>query len=227
MRNLRRSAILAAVTVILAVLFSIQPTSSIASSEPLLGEIMWVAFDFCPRGWAAAEGQILAINQYTALFSLLGTTYGGDGRTTFALPDLRGRVTIGKGNGPGLSSYSLGQGGGSENIQLTDGHLPVHTHTATTNVTGTATPRASSQTADSVTPQGNVWAVAGKEKNAPYTNTAPDVFMKPDIIQLNAQADTTVDPAGTDGTLDPIDNMQPYRVLRPCIALVGIFPSRD
>jgi len=229
MRNLRRSALLGVLTMILAVLFSMQSTNAVAGADPFLGEIIWVAFDFCPNGWAAPEGQLLSIAQNQALFALLGNKYGGDiNQLTFALPDLRGRVTIGLGQGPGLpTNYFLGDAGGSESIQLTAGHIPSHTHTATTTVSGTATPRASTQVANSLSPQGNVWAAAGKDKNASYSNSSPSVPMKSDIIQLNATAVTTVAPAGEEGTLDPIDNRQPYLVLRPCIALQGIFPSRN
>jgi len=228
MRNLRRSALLGVVAMILAVLFSMQSTNAVAGGDPFLGEIIWVAFTFCPKGWAEPVGQLLPIAQNQALFALLGFTYGGDGQTTFALPDLRGRGTIGLGQGPGLpTNYFLGDAGGSESIQLTAGHIPSHTHTATTTVSGTATPRASTQVANSLSPQGNVWAAAEKDKNASYTNSSPNVSMKSGIIQLNATAVTTVAPAGEEGTLDPIDNRQPYLILRPCIALQGIFPSRN
>src|SRR5712691_3143496 len=93
-------------------------------SDPFLGEIILVPYNFAPRGWAFCEGQLLPINQNTALFSLLGTTYGGDGRTTFALPDLRGRVPVGSGQGPGLSSYDLGSTGGDEAVTLAPSELP-------------------------------------------------------------------------------------------------------
>jgi len=96
--------------------------------EPLIGQIMMFAGNFAPRGWAFCEGQLLAINQYQALFSILGTTYGGDGRTTFGLPDLRGRVPMHPGNGPGLSSKRLGQKGGSETNTLNVSQLPSHNH---------------------------------------------------------------------------------------------------
>lgn len=96
--------------------------------DPILGQIMLVGFTFVPRGWAACDGQLLPIMQNQALFSLLGTTYGGDGRTTFALPDLRGRAPIHVGYGPGLSSYTLGESGGSESVTLTSGNLPQHLH---------------------------------------------------------------------------------------------------
>jgi microcystin-dependent protein len=97
-------------------------------SEPFIGEIRMVGFNFAPRGWATCDGQLLPINQNTALFSLLGTFYGGDGRTTFGLPDLRGRVAVHRGTGPGLSSYQIGGKGGVETQALTIGNLPAHDH---------------------------------------------------------------------------------------------------
>src|SRR5262249_55020479 len=101
-----------------------------AMAEPFLGEIRWVPYNFEPQGWAFCDGQLLPISQNTALFSLLGTTYGGDGRTTFALPDLRGRVSVHAGQGAGLSSYDLGSNGGAESVTLTSKQLPPHAHSA-------------------------------------------------------------------------------------------------
>src|SRR5215211_5023310 len=97
-------------------------------SEPFIGQIMLVPYNFAPRGWAFCQGQIMSIAQNTALFSLLGTTYGGNGQTTFALPDLQGRFPNGAGQGPGLSSYTLGQVAGAESVTLTQQQMPLHTH---------------------------------------------------------------------------------------------------
>lgn len=110
-----------------------------AQTEPFIGQLMPVGFNFCPRGWAQADGQLLAISGNEALFSLLGTFYGGDGRTTFALPDLRGRSAISQGTGPGLSTYNLGTQGGQETVTLTNTELPAHNHALTelTNAQGT------------------------------------------------------------------------------------------
>src|SRR6266568_2255274 len=116
--------------------------------EPFLGEIILVPYNFAPQGWAFCEGQLLSIAQNTALFSLLGTTYGGDGRTTFALPDLRGRVPIHFGQGPGLPNYNLGDKAGEESHTLTQSELAVHVHA----------PIAGSNTADQTTPRGGFWA---------------------------------------------------------------------
>src|SRR3984893_4324338 len=102
-------------------------------SEPFLGQIMLVGFNFAPQGWAFCNGQLLSISQNTALFSLLGTTYGGNGTTNFALPDLRGRAAVGFGQGPGLSNYDLGQSTGSEMVTLTVGQMPAHNHLVAAN----------------------------------------------------------------------------------------------
>ena len=97
-------------------------------SDPFVGEIRLFPFSFAPKGWALCEGQVLSISQNTALFSLLGTTYGGDGRTTFALPDLRGRVAISSGQGSGLGMYPLGEFGGTETVSLAESQMPAHNH---------------------------------------------------------------------------------------------------
>ncbi|MCB9745839.1 MAG: phage tail protein [Alphaproteobacteria bacterium] len=107
-------------------------------SEPFLGQVTIFAGNFAPRGWAFCDGQLLPISQYSALFSILGTTYGGDGRTTFALPDLRGRTPIGPRNGPGLSDYRLGQQGGSQTNTLTVSEMPSHNHSASLQTYGKA-----------------------------------------------------------------------------------------
>ena len=117
-------------------------------SEPFLAEVKIVGFNFAPRGWAQCDGQILPINQYQALFSILGTTYGGDGRTTFGLPDLRGRVAMHPGNGPGLSPRQLGQKTGTETNTLTVNQMPAHNHTAS----GTVNPQCKNGGGDETNP---------------------------------------------------------------------------
>ena|SRR5688572_20065966 len=171
-------------------------------SEPFLGMICQVGFNFAPRGWALCNGQILSIAQNTALFSLLGTTYGGNGQTTFALPDLRGRVPIHAGQGPGLSNYDLGQVAGAEAITLTVANMPTHNHTAALN--------ASTQPANDTLPTGNYLADGGAYQSA--TNTT-----------MNAGAVTT----GLAGGSQPTPNIQPYLCINFIIALEGIFPSRN
>ena len=168
-------------------------------SEPFLGQIQAFGFNFAPRGWAFCSGQILSIAQNTALFSLLGTTYGGNGQTTFALPDLRGRTPLHMGQGPGLSSYDLGQVAGTESVTLLSTQMPAHNHT---HVASSGPP------ADNL-PGGNFVAAA-----AIYAASPGDSVMAPSSI-------------GIAGGNQPHPNMQPYLVLNWCIALEGIFPSRN
>src|SRR5262249_11757094 len=106
------------------------PLGARAGNEPFLGELMLTGYNFCPQGWAAANGQLLPINQNQALFSLLGTYFGGNGQTTFALPDLRGRTAIGVGQGPGLTDRVVGEQGGAETVTLSTAEMPAHTHAA-------------------------------------------------------------------------------------------------
>jgi microcystin-dependent protein len=179
-------------------------------AEPFIGQIMMVGFNFAPRGWALCDGTILSIAQNTALFSLLGTTYGGNGQTTFALPDLRGRVPVHQGAGPGLSPYTLGEQGGSENVTLTIQTLPAHNHPATAAVNTTTT------RADQQSPVNNF--IAG--------STGPNFVARSDgTSTMNANATTvTVQP---NGGSQPHENRQPYLCVNFIIALEGIFPSRN
>ncbi len=170
-------------------------------SDPILGEIRCFGFNFAPRGWAACDGQLLPINSNQALFALLGTTYGGDGRTTFALPDLRGRVGVGEGSGPGLSQYRSGQSGGEETVTLTVDQLAAHGH-GVTAMKGRGKAR---------TPVGRFLAKVTRGKA--YGPTG-DVQMNGSMI------------AETGGD-QPHDNVQPYLALNYCIALQGVFPSRN
>jgi microcystin-dependent protein len=166
-------------------------------SEPFLAEIKIVGFTFAPRGYALCDGQLLPISQNQALFALLGTTYGGDGRTTFALPDLRGRVPVHEGDG-----YSLGIRSGQEGIALSLNELPAHLHRA----------EASNSDATQNAPQGNVWAA--KRSGTNYGTAPPNTALSPESIS-------------TVGGGQPHNNMQPYLVLNFVIALQGLFPSRN
>jgi microcystin-dependent protein len=175
------------------------------SSEPYLATMCVFAGNFAPRGYAFAQGQLLPISSNTALFSLLGTTYGGDGRTTFALPDTRGRVLVGAGNGPGLSNYILGQKGGAETVTLTTAQIPAHTHSA----------RAKNLLGNSSSPSNTVWAqVSEGSRVTGYSTQAPDV-------SLNAAAISNT------GGGQAHENRMPYLVINWIIALQGIFPSRS
>ncbi len=158
------------------------------------------AGNFAPQGWAFCNGQVLAIAENDALFSLLGTTYGGDGQTTFALPDLRSRIPLHQGQGNGLSNRTLGEAGGEENVTLVTSQLPAHTHTAAaSSAAGTAT-----------SPAGNVWAAGN---NTPFSDQASDAQMGAATVQ-----------AVGDGL--PHDNMLPFLAINFIIALEGIYPPR-
>lgn len=175
-------------------------------ADPFVAEIRIFPFNFAPTGWAFCNGQILPISQNTALFSLLGTMYGGNGQSTFALPDLQGRSPLHPGQGPGLSLHDIGQMGGEEFVTLLQSEMPAHTHApnCTANAGGDAT-----------TPVGNVWAVSGFGRGgiALYHEA-------PSNGQMSLQA---VTPTG--GGL-PHNNMPPYLVLNFCIALQGVYPPR-
>lgn len=193
---------------LMALTTTLWSSKSQANADPMLGEIQYVGFNFCPRGWAQASGQILPINQNQALFSLLGTAYGGDGRTSFGLPDYRGRTPIGISN-----NNNLGQKNGSESITLTTENLPAHTHVAST----VSTLHASSARGRLSSPDMAVLADDGSDRV--YNNEVPNVSMADDALTST----TSIGPAGS----ATIDNMQPYQVLTACIALQGTFPSRS
>jgi len=168
-------------------------------AEPYIAQITLFAGNFAPRGWAFCQGQILPIAQNTALFSLLGTQYGGNGTTTFALPDLRGRVPVGAGQGPGLSNVEVGEVGGLESVTLTQAQMPAHSHLA--GVTQAA------QTASR--PAGKVPSAGGAYADAPDGST-----FNPAHIQNT-------------GGGQPVPNRPPYLGLNYIIAIQGIFPSRN
>ena len=190
-------------------------------SEPFLAEIMIVGFNFAPRGWALCDGQILPINQNQSLYSLLGTTYGGDGRTSFALPDTRGRSVIGVGTGPGLSTIQLGQKSGVENRTLSTSNMPSHNHAATTTVAATATAHANS-IGNIDAPAGNVWASLDREDT--YSSATPNVTMNAAAITVAATATTTTGNAGS-GTSFSIRD--PYIAMHWLIQISGLYPSRN
>lgn len=169
-------------------------------SNPHLGMIQTFGFNFAPRGWALCEGQILPINQYQALFSLLGTTYGGDGRTTFGLPDLRGRTPLHPGTGPGLPTYRWGQKGGANSVTLQAANLPSHNHHI----------QANSAAADEEAPNDNFLAATGE---VTYKST------KDGTMNANAVTNT--------GGGQAVSVQNPLLGLYIGIALTGFFPSRN
>jgi len=176
--------------------------SVLAEGQPYIGSICMVAFNFAPSGWALCNGQLLPISEYDTLFTLIGTTYGGDGQTTFALPDLRGRVPIHKGQGPGLPNYVLAQSGGQESVTLTLNQIPQHNHPLAINTSG--------GTSDN--PVGNYMA-SNSEAVKYYSNSAGSI--------ANSASITNV------GGNQPHDNMPPYLCVNFIIALFGLYPTQN
>ncbi|MFN8395117.1 MAG: tail fiber protein [Bacteroidia bacterium] len=179
--------------------------------DPTLAEIRIFAGNFAPLSWAFCNGALMSIAENTALFSLLGTIYGGDGQTTFALPDFRGRIAVGTGQGPGLSSYDLGQVSGSETVTLLTTNLPFHTHSAT----GTVTPKAQISAAGTQnTPGGAYYSVSNTDMYASGHN--------------NVGAGTPFNfSLGVTGGSQPHENLMPYLSMYYIIAVEGIYPSRN
>lgn len=179
-------------------------------ADPFVAEIRIFPFNFAPKGWAFCNGQLLPISQNTALFSLLGTTYGGDGRTTFALPDMQGNAPMHPGQGPGLSLHDLGEMAGSATVTLSFSDIPAHTHALT----------AKTQSANTNDPTGGLLAAGhfggaqGGAVNYYVTSSTPQT-------QLSGNA---IAPAGGD---QPHNNLMPYLTLNFCIALQGVFPPRS
>lgn len=181
------------------------------AQEPYIGEVKWFGFSFCPRGWTDANGQVLDISQNTALFSLYGTTYGGDGRTTFALPDLRGRVSVHTGQGPGLPNFQQGSKGGDATTTLTTAQMPAHKHAI--NI--------SSGVASYSDGSNGVLASSVLRRNRNNRNVY--IYDGPGTANQQLAADSM----GNTGGGQSHDNMQPYLTLRACVALIGIYPSRS
>ncbi|AVS75093.1 phage tail protein [Paracidovorax cattleyae] len=173
--------------------------------DPFIGEISIFAGNYPPRGWAFCQGQILSISQNAALFSLLGTTYGGNGTTTFALPDLRGRIPLGQGQGPGLQTYVQGQVGGQEAVTLLNSQMPMHVHPTSVAV--------SSSAGNTAAPNGRYLA-ASDQRNNQYTDQ-------------NGNGNLGGVSGGVAGGSQSHENMQPYLCINFIIALQGVFPSRN
>jgi microcystin-dependent protein len=182
------------------------------ASEPYLAGIFIFAGNFAPRGYALCQGQLLPIAQNTALFSLIGTSFGGDGQTTFALPDLRGRAPVGTGQGPGLSNVTLGEQGGSQSITLTTAQMPAHTHSCTVTLNAAADGRPSSDS-----PAGAVLDSTG----------GTNIYASDPVagVTMNPGAATAV--VGVAGGNQPVSVQNPYLGVNYIIALEGIFPSRN
>lgn len=173
-------------------------------SDPFIGEIQIFAGNFAPKGWALCNGQLLPVNQSTALFSILGTMYGGDGKTTFGLPNLMGRAPLGVGAGAGLTPRNQGAQIGSQTVTLLTNQMPAHNHTV----------GAFDGTGPESAANGNIWAkTPGRNPPPAYSNSAPNTTMNPMAI-------------GVAGGSQPHNNMQPFLALNFIIALQGVFPSR-
>ena len=183
--------------------------------EPFIGQIMMFAGNFAPRNWAFCEGQLLPIASYQSLFSIVGTTYGGDGRTTFALPDLRGRVPINPGTGPGLSTYRVGQRGGQETHVLTTQEMPSHNHVDQLKVS-------SANATESSAANGSSLAAPGAQDGRTFTNTLGYNTSAPDVA-LNSGSIV----GGLNGGSRAHNNMQPFLACYYIIALDGIYPPRS
>lgn len=191
------------ITLLLVIAFSFMINGKAFSQNNYIGEIKMMASNYAPTGWAKCEGQLLPISQNQALFSLLGTTYGGNGQTTFALPDLRGRIPMHYGQGPGLSNYLQGEAAGSETNTLTVSQMPAHNHSIGANTAD------GNQNA----PAGNVPANT-KLLDKEYSDVASNTTMNPTMV-------------GMTGNNQPINNVQPYLTVTFIIALQGVFPPQN
>jgi microcystin-dependent protein len=181
-------------------------------SNQFLGEIRPFGFNFAPQGWAICAGQLMAISQNTALFSLLGTNFGGNGTSTFALPNLQGCIANAQGTGPGLSSYFIGETGGAVNVALTAQTIPGHTHTL---------PAASTTTTKAAAPSPSTFLGATGGRTGGVNIYAPAATQSANPATMLASA------VGSAGSSQPHNNMAPYLAVTFCISLVGIFPPRQ
>lgn len=171
------------------------------ASQPFVGEISCGGWNFCPNGWAECAGQLLPIAENDVLFNLIGTTYGGDGQTTFALPNIQGRTMVHQGQGPGLTSRVIGEAGGVETVTLTTSQMPIHNHPVAAH---TGTEKSASPTN----------RIAGNAAASIYTSSAADTTLGAAVV-------------GTTGGAQPHNNLQPYLASKCCISLFGIFPSQN
>lgn len=192
--------------------------STACGIDSFLVEVCTFAFNFCPKGYAETAGQLLPISQNQALFALLGTMYGGDGMTTFALPDLRGRTIVDAGSGVGLTPVAVGEQGGKESVALAIANLPRHAHAATTTITSSL--RGTNAAGTLTTPQANILAKSGTIKT--YGTGVANVNLGTSSI-----SSTGITKVGATGSGLAFDNRQPYLGMKTCIALQGIFPSQN
>lgn len=199
---------------IILIIFILFSTSrlSLFAQQPFIGEIQIFAGNYAPFGWAICNGSLLSISQYDALFSLIGTTYGGDGVTTFALPDLRGRIPVHQGQGPGLSYYVIGQTGGTEIVTLTTAQIPSHSHAQTITLP------VSSALGDKDTPENNYFTV--NPSRASEFSANPSNATMGSVLTVSGHSDIS-------GCSEPHENRMPYLAINYIIALYGIYPSQN
>lgn len=214
-------------------------------SDPIMSEISLFGCNFAPRNWAFCMGQLMAVSEYQSLYSLLGTTYGGDGRTSFGLPDLRGRTAVGPGIGPGLSNRVLGQKGGWESVQLSISNMPSHNHAASGHASSTGTLNGTPNSNASVkcnnssvttnAPAGKVWG-ANRNYEIYADDTGTDDEMHAGLVQVTVDLSpvtvdvtTTVDSVTVNNAGGNMahDNMSPFLVLNYSICTIGLYPSRN
>lgn len=188
---------------ILLLFFVLSGSLQLSAQDNFVGQIMIVPYNFSPVGWHDCDGSLMSIAENDVLFSLIGTTYGGDGQTTFALPDARGRVMVDDGSGPGLTSNVIGQQGGAENVTLAATQLPAHRHTVNAVTAG----------GTKGSPSGAVFANTGV-LDKDYADKVPDTTMAPGMVSAV-------------GASQPHNNIQPYLTMKCVIALYGIYPPRN
>lgn len=172
------------------------------AGDPFLGEVICGGWNFCPMGWAECNGQLMSIAQNSALFTLLGTTYGGDGQATFGLPNLQSRTVIGDGQGPGLTNRTQGETGGAETVTISSSTMPMHTHSLT----------AHDGAEKSASPTGKIMGASPAAAKI-YSSQATNVQLRPNAMSIV-------------GGSQPHPNLQPYLAVKCCIAINGIFPSQ-
>ncbi|WP_119680975.1 phage tail protein [Indioceanicola profundi] len=205
-------------------------------SEPFLGTVMIWAPNFAPRGWAFCQGQIMSISTNSALFSLLGVVYGGNGQTTFGLPNLAGRVPVGQGQSAGTSSYVLGQTSGTETVTLTTAQMPMHNHGATVTFTGAPSVSLQASQSQATSEKPDAGSLLADAAPAIGTAAGPKIYVASgdtgDRVTLGGVSGNAGTLAGTvavapNGSSQPFTVVQPYQVLNYVIALEGVFPSRN
>jgi len=194
-------------------------------ASPFVGQLMTVPYNFAPRDWATCQGQLIAISQNSTLFALLGTTYGGNGQTTFALPNLSGRAAMGWGTGPGLTNRVIGEVGGTENTTLNTTNLPGHVHTIAPTTINAVNVKASEQA-----PQAGAFLGRAID-TAPSPDMIPEFYVPASAAagqpQLALGGVNSAGTTGISGSSNAFSTMQPYLVLTQIIALFGVFPSRN